>query len=92
MAARGSKRRLSKARAIRSGLARLGLQASANQIVESLAQHGIAVSQALVEKVKIEMAKDTAATRRQLASLRQTDQRPAVLPVRKTPAGRQSRR
>ena len=50
----------SKARAIQNALARLGMQASPEQVVAALADLGIVVNEALVRQVKVEMLKQAA--------------------------------
>ena len=50
----------SKARAIQNALARLGMQASAKQVVAALAGFGIDVTDAQVCQVKVEMVKQAA--------------------------------
>ena len=50
----------SKTRAIHNALARLGMQASAQQVVAALAGFGIDVTDAQVGQVKVEMVKQAA--------------------------------
>jgi hypothetical protein len=74
-------------RAVRAALARLGMQAPARQVVEALAGYGIAVSEALVNRVKFE------AVRRPPAGPGDGTTRPAPRPARrprpnKVPRGR----
>ena len=59
---------------------------------KQLLRLGIDVSEELVKKIKVEMLKDVAGTRRQLASRRQAGQNAAVRLVRKTPTGQSSRK
>ena len=51
---------VNKRTAIRNMLARLGMQASAKQVVEALSVHGIAVSDRFVARVKAQMFRDEA--------------------------------
>jgi hypothetical protein len=51
--------------AIQNALARLGLQAGPTQVVTALAEIGIAVSEELVHRVKLEMLKEAARVERQ---------------------------
>ena len=71
---------------IRSTLLRLGLQATAAQVVEALAHFGIEVSQGLVHRVKLEMLKNTAEFIRTMGrapSLNRLVHRPQKVPQRR---------
>jgi hypothetical protein len=60
-----TKKSISRTRAIRNALARLGMQASPKQIVSFLANVGIDVSERLVRQVKVDMLKQAAKVERQ---------------------------
>jgi hypothetical protein len=78
----------SKARAIQNALARLGMQASAQQVVAALAGFGIDVTAAQVGQVKVEMLKQAARVERQQVRTPQVERpqvrRPAKLPPRRS--------
>ena len=84
-------KRIRKARAVLGVLGRLGFQASARDVVAELARFGIEVSAGLVQKVKIEAAKDTSGLRRQISKAVIAAVHPKVRVVRKIPAGRSGR-
>jgi hypothetical protein len=74
-------------RAIRNAVARLGMQASPKQIAAFLSNFGIDVSEALVQRVKLEMLKETAKAERQRVKVpnvaRPTVRRPPKVPPRR---------
>lgn len=74
-----------KSRVVLSALGRLGFHAHPSDVVAELAKFGIEVSAGLVQKVKIETAKDTSGVRRQKA---RAGANPKPRVVRKTPARR----
>ena len=55
----------SRTRDIQNALARLGMQASPQQVVGALAAFGIDVNEGLVRQVKVEMLKQAAKSERQ---------------------------
>ncbi len=81
-------KRIRKARAVLTVLGRLGLHAKPSDVVAELAKYGIEVSAGLVQKVKIELMKDTSGVRRQKAKVAMNEPHPKVRAVRKTPARR----
>jgi hypothetical protein len=70
-------------------LGRLGFHARPSDVVAELAKYGIEVSAGMVQKVKIEAAKDTSGLRRRMAS---AGPHPKPRVVRKIPAGRSGRK
>jgi len=78
-------KRTHKSRAVLSALGRLGFHAHPSDVVAELAKYGIEVSAGLVQKVKIEAAKDTSGVRRQTAM---AEPHPKAPVLRKTPARR----
>jgi hypothetical protein len=64
-------RHLSKARAIQNMLGRLGYHARPGDVVAALAECRIEVNEGLVEKVRMEIRKDTSGIRRQQARVKQ---------------------
>lgn len=77
----------SKTRAIQNALARLGMQASPEQVVAVLAGFGIVVNEALVRRVKVEMLKKAAKVERHQVRTPQVE-RPQVRRPPKVPPGR----
>ena len=63
-----------------------------SDVVAELAKYGIEVSAGLVQKVKIELMKDTSGIRRQKAKLALAEPHPKVRAIRKTPARRSQAR
>jgi len=82
-------KRIRKCRAVLGVLGRLGFHARPSDVVAELAKYGIEVSAGMVQKVKIEAAKDTSGLRRRMAS---AGPHPKPRVVRKIPAGRPVRR
>jgi len=80
----------SKAKAIQNALARLGLQASAKQVVAAVASFGIDVSEALVCRVKRGMLKEVAKMERQRVKIPKAE-RPRVWHPPKVPPRRSFR-
>ena len=60
---------MARQKAIQNALARLGMQASARQVVLVLADLGIVVNEGLVRRVKLEMVKEAAKVERQQATI-----------------------
>jgi hypothetical protein len=85
-------KRIRKTRAVLTVLGRLGLHTKPSDAVAELAKYGIEVSAELVQKAKIEAAKDTSGVRRQKAKLAMAEPHPKVRAVRKTPARRSQAR
>ena len=85
-------KRIRKSRVVLTVLGRLGLHANSSDVVAELAKHGIEVSAGLVQKVKIELMKDTSGARRQKAKLAMAEPHPKVRAVRKTVARRSQTR
>jgi len=81
-------RHLSKSRAIQNMLGRLGYHARPSDVVAALAEYGIEVSEGLVQKVKMEIRKDTSGIRRQQARAKQVVPGRQVRRVRKVPRPR----
>ena len=81
-------RRIRRSRAVLSVLGRLGFHARPGDVVAELAKYGIEVRAGLVQKVKIEAAKDTSGIRRQKARAVMAQPHPQARVVRKTPARR----
>ena len=81
-------KRIRKCRAVLGVLGRLGFHARPSDVVAELA-NGIEVSAGMVQKVKIETAKDTSGLRRRMAS---AGPHPKPRVVRKIPAGRSGRK
>ena len=84
-------KRIQRSRAVLSVLGRLGFHAHPSDVVAELAKYGIEVSAGLVQKVKIEAAKDTSGLRRQMSKAVIAAVHPKVRVVRKIPAGRSGR-
>jgi hypothetical protein len=80
--------RIHKSRAVLAVLSRLGFHAKPGDVVAELAKYGIQVSAGLVQKVKIDAAKDTSGMRRQKARATVAELHAQVRLVRKTPARR----
>ena len=76
---------VSKVKAIRSVLGRLGFHARPGDVVAALAEYGIAVSQAQVQKVRTEIVKNTSGIRREQARLKQVFPTRQVRHIRKAP-------
>jgi hypothetical protein len=78
----------SKTRAIHNALARLGMQASAKQVVAALAEFGIDVTDAQVRQVKVETLKHAAKLERQQVMTpkieRSHGRRPPKVPPRRS--------
>ena len=77
---------VSKKRAIQNTLARLGMQASNQEVVAALAEVGIGVTEGLIRQVKVELLKEAARGERQRARLPATLhrlQRPQNIPPRR---------
>ncbi len=81
-------KRIRKTRAVLAVLGRLGLHAKPSDVVAELAKYGIEASAGLVQKVKIELMKDTSGVRRQKAKAAMNEPHPKVQSVRKIPARR----
>jgi hypothetical protein len=81
-------KRIRKTRAVLTVLRRLGFHAHCKDVVAELAKYGIEVSAGLVQKVKIEAARDTSGVRREMARVAIAAVHPKVRAVRKTPARR----
>ena len=81
---------INKTRAIQNALARLGMQASPEQVVAALAEFGIEVRERLVRRVKIEMLKEAAQVERQQVKA-STAERPQVQRPQKVPPRRSHR-
>jgi hypothetical protein len=77
----------SRTRDIQNALARLGMQASPQQVVGALAAFGIDVNEGLVRQVKVEMLKRAAKVERQQVRA-STAKRPQVRHPRKVPPRR----
>ena len=75
----------SKARAIQNALARLGMQASAQQVVAALAGFGIDVTDAQVGQVKVEMLKQAAKAERQQVRVPEVERPQVRLPPKVPP-------
>ena len=73
-----AKQGISKAKAIQNALARLGMQASPEQVVATLAGFGIDVSEGLVRQVNVDMLKQAAKVERQRVKAA-TVERPQVV-------------
>ena len=86
--ARKRRQGIGRTRAIQNALARLGMQASPEQVVAALAEFGIDVTEALVRRVKVEMLKRVAKVERQqvkaLEAERPKVRRPPKVPPRRT--------
>jgi hypothetical protein len=63
---------VSKKRAIQNTLGRLGMQASNHEVVATLAEVGIDVTEGLIRQVRVEMLKEAAKAERQRARLAAT--------------------
>jgi hypothetical protein len=85
-------KQIRKTRAVLTVLGRLGFHAKPADVVAELAKYGIEVSAGLVQKVKIELVKDTSGIRRQKVKLALAVPHPKVRAVRKTPARRSQAR
>lgn len=79
----------SKSKAIHNMLGRLGFHAKPGEVVAALAEYGVEVSEGLVQKVKIDILKDTSEVRRQQTRMTPSNQRIRI--VRKIPARRGDR-
>ena len=90
--AKRKNRPINKSRAVENALRRLGLQASAKDVVAELAAYGIDVSEGLVRVAKVKMLKDTGEVKRRLANLQQAAQRTSSHFLRKVPTPRSQRR
>jgi hypothetical protein len=73
-------------RAVRQALARLGMQARADEIVAHLARYEIAVSETLVQRVRLEMLRKISDQRK--PPLKSLDQRSHLRRPQKIPARR----
>ena len=80
--------RFRKSRAVLSVLGRLGFHAPTDTVVVELAKYGIEVSARLVQRVKIEVVKDTSGVRRQRTKAAIAGLHPRIRVVRKVPAQR----
>jgi hypothetical protein len=82
-----AKKSIREKRAIQNALARLGIQASPTQVVALVARFGIAVTEALVRQVKVQMLKTVARVKRQQVQIPRTGRpqvrRPAKVPPRR---------
>ncbi len=85
-----AKKSISRTRAIRNALARLGMQASPKQVVAALAEFGIDVNEGLVRQVKMDMLKQAAKSERQRVRTPQIE-RPQVRCPPKVPPRRSHR-
>lgn len=78
---------VSRKRAIRDTLGRLGMQASNREVVAALAEVGIGVTEGLVRQVKVELLKGAARGDRQRAGLPRVSsaqlRRPPKIPPRR---------
>lgn len=77
---------VSRKRAIRDTLGRLGMQASNREVVAALAEVGIGVTEGLVRQVKVELLKGAARGERQRAGLPRVSaqlRRPPKIPPRR---------
>jgi len=92
MMAKRKKRPINKSRAVENALRRLGLQASAKDVVAELAAYGIDVSEGLVQVAKVKILKDTGEVKRRLANVQQAPGRTASPFLRKVPAPRSKRK
>ena len=81
-------KRIHKSRAVLSVLGRLGFHASTDAVVVELAKYGIEVSAGLVQRVKIEVVKNTSRVRRQRTKAAAAGLHPRPRVVRKVPAQR----
>ena len=90
--AKRKKRPINKSRAVEDALRRLGLQASAKDVVAELAAYGIDVSEGLVQAAKVKMLKDAGGVKCRMANLRQAAGRPVSPFLRKVPLPRSQRR
>lgn len=79
-----AKKGISKARAIQNTLARLGMQASPEQVIAALAEFGIDVNEGLVRQVKMDTLKQAARIERQQVRTPQVE-RPQVRRPPKVP-------
>src|SRR5262245_35409542 len=79
---------ISKARAIKNTLERIGMQASHEQVVAAVASFGMDVTEALVRQFKVEMLKQAAQVERQRVKApnadRPTVRRPPKVPPRRS--------
>jgi len=80
--------RIRKSRAVLGVLGRLGFHAPTDTVVVELAKYGIEVSARLVQRVKIEVVKNTSRVRRQRAEVAMAGLHPRIRIVRKVPAQR----
>ncbi len=85
---------MTKTKAIQLALARLGMQASSEEVVAYLATIGIEVTGRMVQQAKVELLKKSAEVRLQLAKVPKAGQRPTTMPRRVPPqrGGRTSSR
>ena len=81
-------KRIRKAAAVLSVLGRLGFHARTDDVVAELTKYGIEVSAGLVQRVKIEVVKDTSGVRRQRTKAAIAELHPRTRVVRKVPAQR----
>ena len=81
----------SKSKAIHNMLGRLGFHAKPSDVVAALREYGIEVSAGLVQKVKMEILKDTSGVRRQKATLPITAGNQRTRIIRKIPVRRAGR-
>ena len=84
------RKKSSRTRAIQNTLARLGMQASPEQVAAALANFGIVVNEALVRQVRVEMLKQAARIERQQVRTPQVE-RPQVRRPPKVPHRRSHR-
>ena len=76
--------RIGKSRAVLSVLGRLGFHAPTDTVVAALAKYGIEVSARLVQRVNIEVVKDTSGVRRQRTKAAIAELHPRTRVVRRT--------
>jgi len=80
-------KRVSKSKAVLTVLGRLGFHARTETVLAELARYGIDVSAGLVQRVKIEVVKDSSGIRKWKAKA-VADPHPRVRTVRKIPPRR----
>lgn len=80
--------RIRKTRVVLTGLGRLSFHAKLVDVAAELAKCGIEVSGGLVQKVKIELMKNTSRIRRQKAKATMAEPHPKPRVVRRMPARR----
>jgi hypothetical protein len=82
-----TKKGISRTTAIQNALARLGMQASPEQVVGALAEFGIVVNEALVRQVRVKMLKQAAKVEREQVRTPHVErpkvQRPPKVPPRR---------